>query len=247
VQGQAWRYFQPYAAARTDGPFVDKFSYSAKLYDKTALQPTEGRLLGYVLNRMNLVGAEGEEGLSILARAGYDASRDEDKRVLLQAAGDWLQKDARRPNRIDFLVRHIDSTSHGGGDIGLVTEFPFHVTQAEWRWRQIRTLIHELGHVLMHPDLKNAAKAIAAPQVITEGFVEVITRELYNNIVGSLTAEIRDSIQNGVDKPADPEPTGLEYGKSGVAAARVFDQVGRDQFFRAFFNGDIRQVGLPPG
>lgn len=251
VQEGAWLLFQPYIAARTDGPFVNKYRYSTMLYDKTAIEPLDRHTRGYVSNRMNIVGSQrqvapdGKELPSIFERAGYDASRPDHKQILLNAVDAYLAL-PKRLNRISFLVLHTESLAHGGGGaVGMVTEFPFHVTRAEWRWRQIRTLIHELGHVLMHPNLVQAADNVPAPQVIIEGFVEVITRELYNQIVGTLTQEIRDFIYVGVDAAADPDPTEVGYGSSGIAAKQVFDLVGRDRFYRAFFNGDISQVGLP--
>jgi hypothetical protein len=242
VQFGAWRLFQPYAAARRDGPFVERFRSSLSVYDKTAAQPTDAQLHGYVLNRMKVIGGRGEAGKSIFSRAGYNGGRDADKQALDALATRWLGIDPKHKALVSFLVRHTGS--HGAGRIGVVTEFLPGVSKATWRWRNIRTLIHELGHALIHPDLTAAAQRIGNSQVITEGFVEVFTRELYNKIIDTRTPEMQAFALSGIERPEDPVRTEVGYEEAGKAAAGIFTLVGPERFYRAFFNGDVHEVCL---
>jgi hypothetical protein len=244
IQREVWHGFAPYVASRRDGPHVDGLRYSSLLYDRTAAQPTKHQVLGYVVNRMNVVGGRGGPGKSILSKAGYDGSRESDRTALLDLTHEWLGDHPQHESLVVFLVRHTEATSHGKGQIGMVTEFPFHESQAARRWRVIQTLIHELGHVLIHPRLLAAMKQVEASQVISEGFVEVMMYDLFQRIIEAMSPELKDLFMTGITKPAAPQPVEVGYGDAGKAAYEIYSRVGRDRFFMAFFNGDISLVGL---
>lgn len=244
VQLAVWSYFRPYVAARTDGPFASGFCYGGKLYDKTGIYPTEEHIYGYLFNRLKRVGEDEKYG-SIFARAGYDDSNPGHREVLRKIAGDWLKEDElERVELVSFLVRHTASASHGTGEVGMVTDLPSGMSHAKYRWRNVRTLLHELGHVLMHPNLRQAAARIPSSQVISEGFVEVMTCDLYNSLLPLLTPGLKDRFLLGIKGREDPEKTTVGYGAAGKAALEIYRIVGRDRFFMAFFNGDIEYVGL---
>jgi len=247
IQAATWQVFKPYAAGRADSPFVTGLKYRDRLYDKTAAMPTEEQLIGYLVNRANVVGSDSTSGPSLFVQAGYDAARTADREALEQLLQTWLDRGDKRRGLIAFLVQHTGSNSHGLGGIGMVTEFRPNVAKGDWRWRNIRTMIHELMHSLIHPYLVAEALKIQAPQVIGEGFIEVMTRELYNELVGKMTTGAAGKLQFGIDQQDQTVPARTEagYGQAGKAAADIFGLAGRDSFLTAFFVGATDLVAVP--
>jgi hypothetical protein len=239
IQAATWQAFQPYAAARADSPFVTGLRYRDVLYDKTAAVPADGQIIGYAMNRAIVVGSDSTSGASLLVQAGYDAARPEDRAALQQILTAWLDEAETRRGLVAFLVRHTASNSHGMGKIGMVTEFPPSLAKSTYRWLQIRTLIHELMHSLIHPYLVAKAMKMQSPQVIGEGVIEVMTRELYNRLVARITPGAAARLQLGISQQEQAIPTATEagYGQAGKAAAGIFDLAGAQRFFTAFFTG----------
>ncbi|MGH3169366.1 MAG: hypothetical protein ACRDN0_26230 [Trebonia sp.] len=239
IQAVTWQAFQPYAAARPDSPFVTGLKYRDVLYDKTAAAPTDGQIIGYVMNRALIVGSDSTSGPALLVQAGYDAARPEDRAALQQVLTAWLDEVETRRGLVAFLVRHTASNSHGMGKIGMVTEFPPTMPKSTYRWVQVRALMHELMHSLIHPYLVAKAMNMQSSQVIGEGAIEVMTRALYNGIVAKMTPGAAARLQTGISQEEQANPSGTEagYGQAGRAAADIFGLAGPQRFFTAFFTG----------
>src|SRR5205085_7777981 len=64
------------------------------------------------------------------------------------------------------------------------------------RWKTIKTICHELMHVMVHADFRRAEKG---RQILTEGFPEVLGHWLYQNIKGKADSDNKVKTQMEAD------------------------------------------------
>ncbi|WP_440068835.1 hypothetical protein [Streptosporangium sp. OZ121] len=249
AQSVAWEMLQPYAAAREDNPFVTGFDYFKNIYDKTTAVPTENDLVRHLMTRAFQVGGQGAPGKTVFDAAGYDSTRSADNVFLFEALGKWMNEEKGAKRLTLFYAQHIGSNSHGdkGGGIGLVTEFRPDQPQSRSRWEVIETIVHEMTHSLIHPRLTAKMKGTNRPLVISEGFVEVVTREIYNWMVDHGGEKSTRRLMVGVEGALVPpiKKKDLGYGADGRYADQIFQIVGRERFLTAFLTGDVELVALP--
>ena len=105
---------------------------------------------------------------------------------------------------VDRLIQHTGRKSGTGAatTIGLVTEFNADTASAcTDHWRGIATLCHEVLHALVHPGFNAAAATVRFPQIIREGFTEVLGAQLFNQRVrpkAASTAAFKQQLEAGV-------------------------------------------------
>ncbi|GAA1278074.1 hypothetical protein GCM10009677_35380 [Sphaerisporangium rubeum] len=248
AQAAAWSMLQPYVAANENSPFFTGFTYFENVFDKTAVMPTDEDIVKHLMNRAHVVGEDTTGGQSIFAVAGYDSTRREDRQFLWDLLSEWSKEDKARRAAV-YFCRHVGSNSHGepGGGIGLVTEFKTDRPFSQHRWEIVEVIVHEMVHTLMHPDVKAKASKITRPLVVLEGFVEVVTREVFNWMIDHGDDETTKRLMIGVPGPlvAPARKTTLGYGAAGGYADDVLGAVGRERFLIGFMTGDTELLGLP--
>ncbi|MFC4534325.1 hypothetical protein [Sphaerisporangium dianthi] len=251
AQTVAWQTLQPYAAAREDGPFFTGFDYFSKIYDKTRTLPTEQDLVKHLMNRAYVAGEDTSAGKSVFTLAGYDSMRSDDRVFLFKTLGQWIAEQPSVRRLAIYFFQHIGSSTHAGtdgGGVGLVTEFRTDRPESQARWETIETIVHEMAHNLIHPNLLAQVDKVRRPMVIKEGFIEVVTREVFNWMIDNGSEASTKRLMMGVEGQLVPpvRKTTLGYAESGVYADQIFQLVGRERFLTAFFTGDIELVGLSP-
>ncbi|GGK68803.1 hypothetical protein Sme01_14090 [Sphaerisporangium melleum] len=249
AQAVAWQTLQPYAAACGDGPFFTGFDYFSKIYDKTATMPTEQDLVKHLMNRAYVAGEDTSTGKSVFTLAGYDSMRSDDRLFLFEMLRQWITGDPSMRKLAVYFFQHIGSNSHAdGGGVGLVTEFRTDRPESQSRWETIETIVHEMAHSLIHPNFRAQVEKVRRPMVIKEGFIEVITREVFNWMIDNRSAASTTRLMAGVEGQvvAPVRKTTLGYAESGAYADQIFQFVGRERFLTAFMTGDVELVGLSP-
>ncbi|MEO3812017.1 hypothetical protein ABGB17_23720 [Sphaerisporangium sp. B11E5] len=251
AQATAWERLQPFAAANENSPFFTGFTYFENVYDKTRAMPAEGDVVKHLMNRAHLIGGDASTGPSIFTRAGYDGGGvPEHRKLLWDMLGEWAGQNEKNRTLALFFCQHIGSNSHGdaeGGGIGLVTEFKADRPQSAHRWELVETIVHEMVHSLLHPDVKAKAGRVGRPLVVLEGFIEVVTREVFNAMVDNAGPDTVQRLMIGVEGElvAATRKTTLGYEENGRHADEVFRIVGRERFLTAFMTGDTALLALP--
>lgn len=242
---------RPYADAWETGPYFDGFHYSQCLRSTWELPDGPAHRLNWLLNRAQAVGWDKDRG-ALLAKANYDGTRTGDRDALLRLLGKRLTTDAVLDGKLGDLVKLTAAHSRGEGHISIQPIFPSPAwgTKSDWRWRVIRTLVHELMHRLAHPDFTAKASEIRQGQIITEGFVDLLTVDVYTQLWKEVPQSKTGAqvLLQGLDTTRQPDASffRIGYGGAGTAAAAIRDLVGDDNVRAAFFLGATHLIGLPP-
>jgi hypothetical protein len=181
----------------------------------------------------------------------FDSSRPADQAELLSIATTMEADPAVQPI-VDRLIQHTGRKTGQGPTtrIGLVTEFDTgRFTACEDHWRGIDTLCHELLHALVHADFVAAAGRVGFPQVIREGFTEVLGVQLFNDHVrpkAAADAAFKATLEAGVSGAPCPAPAAatIGYGSAGSGAEEIRTKVGNDNFRAAYFLGRPDLAGV---
>jgi hypothetical protein len=257
---EARTFFAPYAEAAIGNMFHLRpaWSASSNIFDVGALVPTQAQRIGYLLNRAEIIGrASTAQGtvitdLNIFADTHYDPNRDDAELLALVTA---IESDPTMQAIVDRLIQHTgrQSGSGTGTRIGLVTEYNAdRATACQDHWQGIDTLCHEVLHALSHPNFEAVARggSVRFPQVIREGFTEVLGVQLFNDRVkpkAASEAAFKSLLESGVSGapcPAPPNAT-IGYGSAGSGAEAIRTRVGDDRFRAAYFLGRPTLAGLP--
>ncbi|MEW9532383.1 hypothetical protein [Microbispora sp. NPDC049125] len=241
---------RPYADAWENGPYFDGFRYSERLQSTWELPNQHPNRLNWLLNRAQAIGWDKQRG-ALLAKADYDGTRPGDSETLHVLLDELLSTDALLSKKVGTLVKLTGAHTGGEGKISIQPIFPSPSwgTKADWRWRLIRTLVHELMHRLAHPAFTAKAKEIRHGQIIGEGFVDLLATDVYIQLCRDVT-EVRSGVEillHGLDATVTPDPSFLKvgYGEAGASATAVRDLVGDDRVRAAFFLGATHLIGLP--
>lgn len=256
---EARTFFRPFADTAMSNIFdlQPAWHASANIFDVTATSPTRDQRLGYLLNRAEIVGRNTDAGntlfndTNIFADAHFDGSRAADRQELF-AIVNTLEGDAAVQATVDRLIQHTGRKSGQGAStqIGLVTEFNAASTSAcTDHWRGIDTLCHELLHALVHPNFVVAATGVGFPQVIREGFTEVLGVQLFNDHIvpkANRDASFKATLESGVTGAPCPTPAAatIGYGDAGSGAEEIRRRVGNNNFRAAYFLGRPDLVGF---
>jgi hypothetical protein len=259
VQSEARSFFAPYADAAVANLFdlQPAWHASANIFDVGALAPNAGQRRSYLSNRAEIVGRSATTSAlvndaNIFADVHFDPTRPAD-RVELASIVATMEADPAIAPVVDRLIQHTGRQSGRGAAtrIGLVTEFDAnrHSACAD-HWAGIDTLCHEVLHALVHPDFVATAGRVAFPQVVREGFTEVLGVQLFNDRVvpkANANAAFKASLETGVTGapcPA-PAPATIGYGSAGSGAEAIRTRVHDENFRAAYFLGRPELAGLP--
>jgi hypothetical protein len=256
---EARGFFSPFADTARSNLFNLQPAWhpSANIFDTGTLSPTMDERLGYLLNRAEIVGWRTEPtnalfiDSKIFAETKFDGSRATDQAELLSLVT-TLEGDAVVKPQVDRLIQHTGQQFGSGAatKIGLVTEFNASAaTACKDHWKGIRTLCHELLHALSHPDFDAAAGRVKFPQVIREGFTEVLGVQLFNGRVkpkAKSDAAFKTALEAGVSGAPCPEPpdTDIGYEGAGAGAKDILDKVKDNNFRAAYFLGRPDLAGI---
>lgn len=242
---------RPYADAWENGPYFDGFRYSERLQSTWELPNGHPEQLNWLVNRAQAIGWDRARG-ALLAKANFDGTRPDDQETLRALLDKCLHDDPQLSKKVSILVKLTGAHTGGAGKISIQPIFPSTTwgTKADWRWRVIRTLVHELMHRLAHPAFTAKAKGIRHGQIIGEGFIDLLTVDVYTALCKGV-AEVRTGAEillYGLDTTRAPDPSFLKvgYGEAGASATAIRDLVGDDRVRAAFFLGATHLIGLPP-
>jgi hypothetical protein len=258
---EARAFFSPFADTARSNLFSLQPAWhpSANIFDTGTFTPDTDDRISYLLNRAEIVGRRTEPtntvfiDSKIFAETKFDGSRAADQAELVSLVT-TLEADPTVKGQVNRLLQHTGQKSGIGAAtrIGLVTEFEATATTTACKdhWAGIRTLCHELLHALSHPDFDAAATKVKFPQVIREGFTEVLGVQLFNDHVkpkAKSDATFKAALEAGVAGAPCPEPadTTIKYGDAGAGAKKIHDKVGDNNFRAAYFLGRPDLAGIP--
>lgn len=260
IQAEARSFFSPYADASIANLFDIQPTWraSANIFDTGALIPNRAQRLGYLANRAEIVGRNIDAAspvfidTNIFADVHFDATRAADRQELFNIIS-TMEADATIRPIVDRLIQHTGRQSGSGTAtrIGLVTEFNAdRATACQDHWRGIATLCHEVMHALVHPNFVATATRVSFPQVIREGFTEVLGVQLFNDRIvpkAASTMAFKTSLEAGVaGAPCPvPVPSSVGYGTAGAGAETIRNRVGNENFRAAYLLGRPELAGLP--
>lgn len=258
VQAEARTFFAPYADAAMGNVFslAPPWHASANIFSTVAMVPDRDDRMGYLHNRAEMVGrATATDAVftdtNIFAETGFNPKKAADKLVRESLLAE-IEKDPKFQAIVDRLIRHTGRQPGSGATakIGLVTEFnAASLTACEAHWAGVDTLCHEVLHGLVHPQFEAAAGRTKFPQVMREGFTEMLGMQLFNRRVAKKAKEdpiFKATIEAGVPGAPcpDPDPATNGYGAAGDGAQKILDKVKNDRFRAAYFLGRTELVGV---
>ncbi|MEA3012193.1 MAG: hypothetical protein QOD42_738 [Sphingomonadales bacterium] len=259
VQSEARIFFAPYADAAIGNIYSLRPAWkaSANIFSTVAQTPTRAQRINHLLNRADLVGwADKATGIitdtDIYADTHFDPQRATDL-AARQTILDAIEADPAFQPIIDRLVQHTGRKSGSGTTtkIGLVTEYnTASLGACEAHWSGIDTLCHEVLHALVHPKFVAASFKVKFPQVLREGFTEVLGVHLFNQHVAPKAKKdpkFKAILETGVPGAPckEPTPATVDYGAAGAGAAKILQKVHPDNFRAAYFMGRTDLAGLP--
>jgi hypothetical protein len=259
IQAEAKKFFAPYADAAIGNIYSLKpeWKASANIFSTVTMSPSHEERIGYLMNRADIVGwSDTVTGaiadINIYADTHYDGNRADDL-AARQKVIDAIEADPTFQAIVDRLIQHTGRKSGTGPatKIGLVTEYNAGSLNAcAAHWAGIDTLCHEVLHALVHPKFNAATSKVKFPQVLREGFTEVLGVDLFNDHVApKAKAEpaFKALLENGVSGApcGEPDPATVGYGSAGKGAAEIKKKVTPENFKAAYFMGRTDLAGLP--
>lgn len=247
IQDEARTFFSPYADTAIANRYAANWRYSANIFRVTASTPNRDQRIGYLLNRAEIVGRQTGPGGSIFSNVNFDSSRSADSVALLRIVT-RMEADPSIRAVVNRLVQHTGRTQVVTHRVGLSTEFNLGtMTDCDARWRTIRTLCHELIHVLVHPRFPDRANTIRFGQIVREGFTDALTVQLFTHLVAMANANpaFKGQMELGLATPCPVPPlTTVGYRQAGASAEQIRTLVHDDNFRAAYFLGAVHLVGL---
>lgn len=260
AQGEVERYYAPYIRTATRAPgekyHVGAYSLTEKLGDESTRPITPGARRGWMDYFMTLRSPNCRVppcGQKILDDHKYLGSRDRAERDRVRDL--YLSDPAR--------LTDLDDTIHGWpAEAGTGTVFiqPYQHVKGDVgrrnRWKLFLTLIHEMMHIVSHPNFSLAADRIGgtARKILVEGFAEVFVREIWaeggalkSRLPGPEMSGVREQVEGAsydYDAALVPEPT---YYDQIAQASEIDKEVGRPNSKAAYFTGHVELLGLGAG
>ncbi|MCB2002159.1 MAG: DUF4157 domain-containing protein [Rhodoferax sp.] len=260
VQTEARSFFAPYADAAI-GNLYDlqpAWHASANIFDVGTLTPNAAQRRSYLSNRAEIIGRSDTTSsivndANIFADVHFESTRATDRAELAGIVA-TMEADPAIAPVVDRLIQHTGrkTGTASATRIGLVTDFDADQRSAcADHWVGIDTLCHEVLHALVHPDFVATAGRVAFPQVIREGFTEVLGVQLFNDRIvpkANADAAFKTTLETGVTGAPCPAPVAatIGYGSAGSGAEDIRTRVHDDNFRAAYFLGRPELAGLPP-
>ncbi|WP_061300613.1 hypothetical protein [Herbidospora cretacea] len=238
-----------FVLANTQSPYHSGFRYADSLRSTHEKQVTHDSLMNWMRNRGAIVGW-GENYNAPFTACDFDPSRQRDEEVL-ESIYEEMLKDRATAAKVELLLANTASHNHQTETISVPPFYPNpeQTARGTWRWRLARTIIHEFLHRVTHPDFTEMIGEIGYKQVMTEGFTDMITKDLFLMLEKEVARDEEFGRRVlGMDPPF-PEPheeyvkTG--YGTAGVYAEKIRATVGTTNCYLAFFLGDTSYIALP--
>jgi hypothetical protein len=247
VQKQARKFYSPYAdrSTGTGNTMLQRWQYSAHTISSQSAQatPTTEVRTAYIASRSNKVGDNG-----LFGEVKYDWRCAADKKVLADLVTK-MEKDSTIQPMVDKILREKSYTAQDADPKFVVLDPQYDsskTTECDGRWKTVKTMCHEMMHVMVHPNFHNAEKN---RQLLTEGFPEVLGHYLYKDIrkqAGS-DAKLKGVMEDGVSTTCTTIPDStIEYAPGGPNAEKIRNEAGDNNFRAAFFLGEVSLVGIQP-
>jgi hypothetical protein len=244
IQEMARSYYAGYADRGRGGgnTFVQQWQYSAHLASvkSPAGNPTKEKRLAYLDSRARKVGGGG-----LFSQVHYDSRCDADE-LVLDGIVQKMEKRNDIQTLLDPILRQKSYTEQTASPKQVVLSPEADADECKARWKTIKTMCHELMHVMAHPDFRRAEKG---RQILTEGFPEVLGHWLYQDIKSKAQSDnkIKSQMEAGLSAacPTIPDST-IEYKDAGQDAEKIRQKVGPERFRSAFFLGQLEMVGIQP-
>jgi hypothetical protein len=262
VQGEVERYFGPYIKTAGRGaadPYhPETYSLIAKLGDESTRPLTIDDLRSWLTNYFETLSAGGcitpTCSQEVLNKHHYFAGRDQVE--LDRITNVYL---ATPSNVADVRDAILGWPAESGTGTVFVQPYqgnlnPLQKRQA--RWTLFTTLIHEMMHILTHPNFDAAANNIGGTgqKVLSEGFAEVMRSELWSG-PGNLKTRIANAEFAPLRQQVEGSP--LPYNAAAVVDAGYYPEqadaqqidakVGHPNAKAAFFLGQVELLGLGAG
>ena len=254
AQEEVERYYAPYLKAASRKP-ADKYhpgvySLTAKLGDQSTRALADDDRRGWLDYFMSTKGYGGKEVM------------DKHRCLPTERSGtDGVEYYRVLEVILKSMKTDIDDAIHGWpAEAGTGTVFiqPYGDSDPKAlrgkRWELFTTLIHEMMHVLEHPNFGRTATAIGRPgtTILTEGFAEVMRTDLWKG-GGALEARLAslDALREKVEGKKQPYDAGAivdaAYYDEYNDAKKIVDKVGLPNAKAAFFLGHTDLLGLGAG
>ena len=241
IQETAMELFSPYAEhGRGKGnTFLEKWKYSEHMKASTSLDSSK-IVIDYLDNVARKVGRAG-----LFSRLSFKEGCNVDEknlgRIIYRMARDLTIK-----NIAMAIIRSTSSTEHIGDAKTVYISFNRSGDPCSLRWSVIRSMCHELVHVMAHDQFRANTPH---NQVFTEGFTEVLGVQLYNYIITNqrLVTSLRSYISPTFEAGYACDPEGavrLKYGNASLDAEHIREIVGDSRFKAAYFLGNIDLIGV---
>ena len=260
IQAQALKFFAPFAETARDNRWLAGWQYASNISSVTTDPAGNPRTisrderLSLISNRATIAGENDHSGPSLFSRTNFDPNRTADAAAFDTVAA-ALEADPAVQSLVDDLLRHTGQTEQLTHLVRIATEVSSATPECATRWTTIRTLCHELMHVLAHPDFVAATTSsprfpsgITFDQVLVEGFAEVLGVQLFTFVraTAGSNASLLSQLTQGVTGTCSPPTTEIKlgYGAAGSNAKDILGQVGDNRFRAAYFHGRVSLVGL---
>ncbi len=243
IQKQARIYFAPYADKGRGGgnTVTQQWQYSAHAVSgqTQAGTPPADLTLAYLDSRARIVGEKG-----LFAKTNYDRRCPGDEAVL-EGIVKKMEPQANVRALTDPILRQKSYTEESATPKKVVinTQYDAQLDECDARWETIKTMCHELMHVMAHDDFRAAIKGRT---VLREGFPEVLGHQLYQNIAGQ--SGLKASMEKGLKSApcSYVPPSTIGYAPHGDNADKIRIAVTNDNFRAAFFLGQLNLAGIQP-
>ena len=257
VQAKARAYFAPYADRGTGrgNTLTSQWQFSAHLQPtkSPAGAPDTDKRLAYLDSRARTVGRAG-----LFQQVNFDYRCDDDQNVL---AGIVQQMEPKSDIRAltDPILRQKSFTAQNATPKTVFLNTELDATKYSdclARWDGIKTMCHELMHVMVHPDFTRAEKG---RQILTEGVPEVLGHQLYEDIAKQARSDpkLEAQLEDGLSKvPCGSIPSttlgvdllgkATSYKDAADDADRIRVAVTNDGLRAAFFLGQLSKAGIQP-
>jgi outer membrane protein OmpA-like peptidoglycan-associated protein/Zn-dependent peptidase ImmA (M78 family) len=242
VQEKARKYFAPYAdhSRGSGNTVVQQWQYSAHMTSSQSPAGTPGPELrkAYLDSRARIVGEQG-----LFNTVHFDTRCDDDNNELDKIVTQ-MESQANIRALVDPILRQKSYTKQDiPKEVIINPQVSAQTDECEARWKTIRTICHELMHVLVHDDFRKADKGRL---IMREGWPEVLGHQLYQNITvdKTMTSKMEEGLKS---KPCASIPgSTIGYGDAGKKANEIRVAIKDPSFRAAFFLGQLELAAIQP-
>lgn len=243
VQEKARSFYSPYAdRSRGSGnTVVQQWQYSAHMVSSQSPSGTPGTELrkAYLDSRARIVGDQG-----LFNTVNFDSRCSADNTELDKIVTQ-METEAKIQALTDPILRQKSYTQQDVSPKKVVInpQVEAQTDECDARWQTIRTICHELMHVMVHDDFRRAEKG---RMVMREGWPEVLGHYLYQDITGD--SKMKAKMEDGLtSKPCSSVPgSTIGYGDAGKKAEEIRIAVKDPAFRAAFFLGQLELAAIQP-